>query len=68
MEAYDIGATIAQTLALGAPDRVAALALFNPAYPGIGECLPTFPRRLLNLVAPWGRFSFGRLHPTSSGF
>jgi pimeloyl-ACP methyl ester carboxylesterase len=35
--AYDIGATIAQALALRAPDRVAALALFNPAYPGIGE-------------------------------
>jgi pimeloyl-ACP methyl ester carboxylesterase len=35
--AYDIGATVAQTLALRHPDRVRALALFNPAYPGIGE-------------------------------
>ncbi len=35
--AYDIGATVAQTLALHRPERVRALALFNPAYPGIGE-------------------------------
>src|SRR6266542_4078136 len=35
--AYDIGATVAQTLALRHADRVRALALFNPAYPGIGE-------------------------------
>jgi pimeloyl-ACP methyl ester carboxylesterase len=34
---YDIGATVAQTLALRHPDRVRALALFNPAYPGIGD-------------------------------
>ena len=34
---HDIGATIAQTLALGHPDRVRALALFNPPYPGIGQ-------------------------------
>ena len=33
---YDIGATIAQALALAAPARVGALALFNPSYPGIG--------------------------------
>jgi pimeloyl-ACP methyl ester carboxylesterase len=35
--AYDIGATVAQTLALRRPERIRALALFNPAYPGIGE-------------------------------
>lgn len=33
---YDIGATVAQTLARVAPGRVRALALFNPMYPGIG--------------------------------
>jgi pimeloyl-ACP methyl ester carboxylesterase len=33
---YDLGATIAQTLARAAPARVRALALFNPPYPGIG--------------------------------
>jgi pimeloyl-ACP methyl ester carboxylesterase len=33
---YDIGATVAQTLARRHADRVRALALFNPAYPGIG--------------------------------
>jgi pimeloyl-ACP methyl ester carboxylesterase len=35
--AYDIGATVAQTLALRRPERIRALALFNPAYPGIGK-------------------------------
>ena len=35
--AYDIGATIAQTLAFRAPERVRAMALFNPAYLGIGD-------------------------------
>jgi pimeloyl-ACP methyl ester carboxylesterase len=35
--AHDIGATVAQTLALRHPERVRALALFNPPYPGIGE-------------------------------
>src|SRR6266542_6011223 len=35
--AHDIGATVAQALALGHPDRVRALALFNPPCPGIGE-------------------------------
>jgi pimeloyl-ACP methyl ester carboxylesterase len=34
--AHDLGATVAQALARRAPDRVAALALFNPPYPGIG--------------------------------
>jgi pimeloyl-ACP methyl ester carboxylesterase len=34
--AYDIGATVAQVLARTAPERVCALALFAPAYPGIG--------------------------------
>jgi pimeloyl-ACP methyl ester carboxylesterase len=34
--AYDIGATVAQTLARRHVDRVKALALSNPAYPGIG--------------------------------
>jgi len=35
--AHDIGATLAQTLALRHPERVRALALFNPPYPGIGQ-------------------------------
>jgi len=35
--AFDIGATVAQTLALRRPERIRALALFNPAYAGIGE-------------------------------
>jgi len=35
--AYDIGATVAQTMARRHPERVRALALFNPAYPGIGD-------------------------------
>jgi pimeloyl-ACP methyl ester carboxylesterase len=35
--AHDIGATIAQTVARLAPERVAALMLCNPPYPGIGE-------------------------------
>jgi pimeloyl-ACP methyl ester carboxylesterase len=35
--AYDIGAEVAQVLARLAPDRVRALALFNPPYPGIGD-------------------------------
>src|SRR4029453_18743036 len=35
--AYDIAATVAQTLALRHPDRARPLPLFNPAYPGIGE-------------------------------
>jgi pimeloyl-ACP methyl ester carboxylesterase len=35
--AHDIGATIAQALALRDPERVQRLALFNPPYPGIGE-------------------------------
>lgn len=34
--AHGIGATVAQILAREAPDRVRALALFNPPYPGIG--------------------------------
>jgi pimeloyl-ACP methyl ester carboxylesterase len=34
---YDIGATVAQTFAVRHGNRVRALALFNPAYPGIGE-------------------------------
>jgi pimeloyl-ACP methyl ester carboxylesterase len=34
---HDIGATVAQRLALGAPERIGALAVFNPPYPGIGE-------------------------------
>jgi pimeloyl-ACP methyl ester carboxylesterase len=34
--AHDIGATVAQVLARTAPDRVRALALFNPPYPGVG--------------------------------
>jgi pimeloyl-ACP methyl ester carboxylesterase len=34
---HDIGATIAQALALRDPARVRALALFNPPYPGIGQ-------------------------------
>jgi pimeloyl-ACP methyl ester carboxylesterase/uncharacterized protein YciI len=34
--AHDIGATIAQHLARSMPDRVSALVLGNPAYPGIG--------------------------------
>ncbi len=35
--AHDLGTTIAQTLALSAPERVRALVLCNPPYPGIGE-------------------------------
>src|SRR6266536_4561871 len=35
--AHDIGATVAQTLALSHPERVRAMALFDPPYPGIGE-------------------------------
>lgn len=35
--AYDIGASVAQVLARRRPSRVRALALFNPAYPGIGD-------------------------------
>lgn len=35
--AHDIGATIAAALAVQQPDKVAALALFNPPYPGIAE-------------------------------
>ncbi|HEU5037639.1 MAG TPA: alpha/beta hydrolase [Nocardioides sp.] len=34
---HDIGATIARVLAQQEPDRVTALALFNPPYPGIAE-------------------------------
>jgi pimeloyl-ACP methyl ester carboxylesterase len=34
--AYDIGATVAQNLAIRRPERIRALALFNPTYPGIG--------------------------------
>jgi len=33
---YDIGATVAQTLARSAAGRVRALALFNPMYPCVG--------------------------------
>lgn len=34
---HDIGAAVAQNLARRAPERVGALALFNPSYPGVGE-------------------------------
>lgn len=34
--AHDIGATVAQALARGTPERVRALVLLNPPYPGIG--------------------------------
>lgn len=34
---HDIGATVAQGLARGMPERVRALALFNPPYLGIGK-------------------------------
>jgi pimeloyl-ACP methyl ester carboxylesterase len=34
---HDVGAIVAQVLARSAPDRVRALALFNPPYPGIGQ-------------------------------
>ena len=37
LAAYDIGASVAQVLARRHPNRVRALALFNPAYPGIGD-------------------------------
>lgn len=33
---YDIGAAVAQTLARIVPNRIKALVLFNPPYPGIG--------------------------------
>lgn len=35
--AHDIGARVAQWLALAQPDRVRALVLLNPPYPGIGD-------------------------------
>jgi pimeloyl-ACP methyl ester carboxylesterase len=35
--AHDIGATVAQALAMGAPDVVRALVLLNPPYLGIGR-------------------------------
>lgn len=35
--AHDIGATVAQHLAKNYPERVRALVLLNPPYPGIGE-------------------------------
>ncbi len=35
--AHDIGATVAQALARGMPDRVRALVLLNPPYLGIGK-------------------------------
>jgi pimeloyl-ACP methyl ester carboxylesterase len=54
--AYDIGATVAQTLALRRPERIKALALFNPAYPGIGE------RRFESVSRP----SAGTRQPPSS--
>lgn len=34
---HDVGATVAQALARMDPDRVRALVLCNPPYPGIGE-------------------------------
>ncbi len=37
LAAHDIGAVMAQVLARAASDRIAALALFNPPYPGIGQ-------------------------------
>ncbi|MGH2739474.1 MAG: alpha/beta fold hydrolase [Actinomycetota bacterium] len=37
LAAHDIGATVAQAMALGAPARVRSMALFNPPYLGIGE-------------------------------
>jgi len=66
---YDIGATIAQTLARTAPTRVRALALFNPPYPGIG------PRRFEPAVQaeawyqhlhalPWADRLIGHDHDT----
>ena len=33
---HDIGAAVAQVLARTVPQRVLALALFNPSYPGVG--------------------------------
>ena len=35
--AHDLGASVAQVLARTAPERVAALVLLNPPYPGIGR-------------------------------
>ena len=34
---HDVGAVVAQELALAAPQRVAGLVLFNPPYAGIGK-------------------------------
>jgi len=34
---YDLGAAVAQAIARWSPERVSALVLFNPSYPGIGE-------------------------------
>jgi pimeloyl-ACP methyl ester carboxylesterase len=35
--AHDLGATVAQAMALAVPDRVRSMALFNPPYLGIGK-------------------------------
>ncbi|MFT9848633.1 alpha/beta fold hydrolase [Aneurinibacillus sp. REN35] len=35
--AHDIGATVAQTLARIAPERIDSIVLLNPPYPGIGS-------------------------------
>ena len=35
--AHDVGATVAQALAMSVPERVRALVLFNPPYLGIGK-------------------------------
>lgn len=35
--AHDIGATVAQVLSRRAPERIQALVLLNPPYPGIGK-------------------------------
>lgn len=34
---HDVGSAVAQNLASRSPELVAALALFNPTYPGIGD-------------------------------
>lgn len=62
---YDIGAAVAQDLARRSPERVSALVLFNPSYPGVGErCYEPWAQRetwYQHLhVLPWSDRLVGR--------